>query len=316
MINCTLSGQKHRLLFAALISGLVSMAGCAESAPEAGDATPSEKTGLSSTNQKVPHQRDKAIETAKIYCGTEPTPKTLVDNPTRYHYSVIKVYPHRRDAFTQGLTFAGDTLLESTGNHGQSHIAKIDLNSGKVLAQTDLDKKYFGEGITVVGQDILQLTWKSGEVFRYKLDDLSVTAQYQISGEGWGMTHNDNSIINSDGSEFLSYRDPASFALQSKQAVSFRGRPLNKLNELEWVNGCVLANVWQTPYIAVINPVDGITKGIIDLAPVIKAELKAGTREVANGVAKMPDSDDLLITGKYWQRMYQLRIKPSSANGS
>lgn len=304
MINCTSIRQRRPGTFSAvLLTGFISMAGCAESEPEPTAAIAKQPASQSST----------ASEQPLIYCDQQTTSAALAANPTRYHYSVKQVYPHRRDAFTQGLTFAGDTLLESTGNYGQSHIAKLDLNSGKTIAKTDLDKRYFGEGITVVGPDILQLTWKSGTVFRYRLDDLSLVAQYQINGEGWGITHNDSSIINSDGSEYLSYRDPTNLALQSKQAISFRGRPLNNLNELEWVNGCVLANIWQSPYIAVINPVDGVAKGIIDLTPVIKAELKAGTQEVANGIAKIPGSDDLLITGKYWQRMYQLQIKPSSS---
>ena len=249
-----------------------------------------------------------------INCSEQSAPAALASPPVNYSYKVRAVFPHRTTAFTQGLLYHDGKLYESTGNYGESGIAEIDLASGEVLQETPLDKQYFGEGIALFNEQLIQLSWKSGQVFRYSADTIELQAQQQIEGEGWGITQNGKLLITSDGSSQLSFRDAETLAVEATVEVRFRGRPLKNLNELEWVNGCVLANVWQSQYIVVINPASGVVEGIIDLTRIIQHERKAGTQGVANGVAVLMGNEalagngELLVTGKNWRGIYQLKI--------
>ena len=234
--------------------------------------------------------------------------------PINWHVKVHNTYPHRSNAFTQGLIYHQEKLFESTGHYGQSSISQININTGEVIQHRALDKTVFGEGITIWNNELIQLTWKSGQVYRYSLSDFSLQKTQNIQGEGWGITHNGQSLITSNGSAQLSFRDPQSLAEQSTLNVSYLGRPLKNLNELEWVNGCILANIWQSQYIAIIEPSNGQTTGLIDLQRIIAHEQKTGTSEVANGIAWHTENQRLLITGKYWQRIYEIELiqKPAS----
>lgn len=248
--------------------------------------------------------------------------------PKHYTYKVRKVFPHRSSAFSQGLFYHQGDIFESSGNYGQSELSQINLITGDIKQTFKLEDRYFAEGLTLWNNELIQLTWKSEKVFRYSFDDFVAgnvtkndsTVTQTINGEGWGITHNSTSLITSNGSAQLSFRDPKSFTVQSTLDVKFMGRPVKNLNELEWLNGCVLANIWQSQHIAVINPHSGDVKGLIDLSRIIRHEQKAGTRGVANGIALIPkpqapdsatvDQSDLLITGKNWQAIYQLEIMP------
>ena len=228
--------------------------------------------------------------------------------PTTWIVRVNKTYPHNSSAFSQGLIYHDGHLFESTGHYGQSTVSKIHLKSGKNIKQIELDDTVFGEGLTIWQDQIIQLTWKAGQVYRYSLADLVLEQTQRISGEGWGITHDHQHLITSDGTAQLSFRDPTSLTVQSTIDVTYLGRPLKNLNELEWVNNCLLANIWQSQYIAIIDPASGQTTALIDLSRIIAHEQKTGTSEVANGIAWLADNQRLLITGKYWQRIYEIEL--------
>ena len=237
--------------------------------------------------------------------------KSITKTPATWRVKVHKSYPHRSNAFTQGLIYQQGKLFESTGHYGQSTISQLNIETGEVIKQLALNKEVFGEGITLWNQQLIQLTWKSGKVYRYSLPELTLEKTQNIQGEGWGLTHNKQSLITSNGSAQLSFRSPMSLAVESTLNVTYLGRPLNQLNELEWVNGCILANIWQSQYIAIINPTSGQTTSLIDLSRIIAHEQKTGTSEVANGIAWHAGNQRLLITGKYWQRIYEIELVAS-----
>ena len=253
-----------------------------------------------------------------IHCNAVKTDSTLSSSlssgPANWQVKVHKTYPHRSNAFTQGLIYYQEQLFESTGHYGQSSISQININSGETIQHRALNESVFGEGITIWNNELIQLTWKSGQVYRYSLPDLSLLQTQTISGEGWGLTHNNQSLISSNGSAQLSFRDPLSLAVQSTLNVTYLGRPLKNLNELEWVNGCILANIWQSTYIAIIDPSSGQTTGLIDLGRIVAHEQKTATSEVANGIAWLAESQRLLITGKYWQRIYEIELVKTPAS--
>ena len=223
-------------------------------------------------------------------------------------YRIKQSYPHRTSAFSQGLVYQDGRIYESTGHYGQSSISEIRLNEGKIIQQQHIDKTLFGEGLTIWQDQLIQLTWKSGKVLRYNKKDLSLIEQQSIKTEGWGLTHDGHQLINSDGSATLYYREPESLALVKTVEVSVLNRPLKKINELEWVDQCLLANIWQSPRIAVIKPSNGQVVGFIDLTSIIKREHQRSSAGVANGIAVMPGEQSLLITGKNWQFIYQLQF--------
>lgn len=248
------------------------------------------------------------VQAAAIQCDT----LSAHTSPKLWGVKVHNTYPHSSKAFTQGLIYHRDHIYESTGLYGQSTLSQRHLSSGKTIKQWSLNNNVFGEGITIWQDQIIQLTWKAGTVYRYSLADFRLEKTQHITGEGWGITHNNQSLITSNGSAQLSFRNPISLAVESTLDVSYLGRPLKNLNELEWVNGCVLANIWQSQYIAIINPVSGQANSLIDLSRIITHEHTTGTSEVANGIAWLADRQRLLITGKYWQRIYEIElIKPT-----
>ena len=223
-------------------------------------------------------------------------------------YRITDSYPHRAHAFTQGLVYEKGHLYESTGQLGESSVAKIRLKDGKVIQHKAIDNTLFGEGLAIWQDQLIQLTWTSGQVLRHKKTDLSLISQQSIDTEGWGLTHNGQHLINTDGSAKIYYRDPISLALVKTVTATYLNRPIKKLNELEWVDQCLLANIWQTPYIAVIQPDSGKVLGLIDLSVIIKKEQQQSSAGVANGIAVLPSQQSLLITGKYWRRVYQLQF--------
>ena len=252
-----------------------------------------------------------AVKTDSALSSSSSLPRTA---PANWQVKVHNTYPHRSNAFTQGLIVHQEQLFESTGHYGQSSISQININSGEIIQQRALNKNVFGEGITIWNNELIQLTWKSGQVYRYSLPDFSLLQTQTISGEGWGLTHNNQSLISSNGSAQLSFRDPISLAVESTLNVTYLGRPLKNLNELEWVNGCILANIWQNHSIAIIDPSSGQTTGLIDLSRIVAHEQKTGTSEVANGIAWLAESQRLLITGKYWQRIYEIELVKTPAS--
>lgn len=219
---------------------------------------------------------------------------------------IVRVLPHDENAFTQGLVYDGKRLWESTGRYGQSSLRILDLESGKILENRAVDR-IFAEGITVLMNRVVQLTWRAGKAFVYLDSSLEKIGEFRYSGEGWGLTNDGKSFIMSDGSDTLYYRDPG-FAVIRKVPVTHRGRPLRRLNELEFVEGKLYANVWYSDYIFEINPKSGRVSRMIDCRKVASRIINRREEQVLNGVAYNPKTRTFYITGKDWPFLYEVRI--------
>lgn len=228
-------------------------------------------------------------------------------------YRVVATYPHNRGAFTQGLFYMDDTLYESTGQIGQSTIRRVNIEDGQVLQSTPIPPGQFGEGIVNWGDQIISLTWQGGIGYRWDRATLRRLGEWRYPGEGWGLTQNGREIIMSDGTAELRFLDPDSLAERRRLLVTDQGVPVPMLNELEWVNGEIFANVWMTPMIARIDPVSGRITAWIDLSPLV-AESSGGNRDsVLNGIAYDAEGDRLFVTGKYWPRLYEIDLVETTA---
>ncbi|MCX8476381.1 MAG: glutaminyl-peptide cyclotransferase [Sphingomonas sp.] len=227
---------------------------------------------------------------------------------------VVKSYPHDAQAFTQGLFYDGGTLFESTGEEGTSGIRKVVLDTGEVTAQAPLSPPYFGEGIIGWKDRIYQLTWKDQKGFIYNRADLSLKGEFGYTGEGWGLTQNGKSVIMSDGTATLRFLDPETMAQQSTLAVTANGCPVAQLNELEWIDGEIWANVWQTDLIARIDPQTGKVRSFVDVSALGPPTPSAD--EVPNGIAYDAAAKRIFVTGKMWPELYQVRVTDGPANGA
>jgi glutaminyl-peptide cyclotransferase len=233
-----------------------------------------------------------------------------------YGYDVVKAYPHDPSAFTQGLVFLNGLFYEGTGGRGSdtfhSSLRKVELETGKVLQKHDLAPEYFGEGITVLGDKIYQLTWREHTAFVYGLNDFKPQKEFKYSGEGWGLTTDGTMLYMSDGTHVIRVVDPATFETKRTIVVNDeKGSPLMEMNELEWVKGEIWANVWQTGSIVRIDPASGKLLGRIDLEPIVKQEQADNENaDVLNGIAYDEATDRLFVTGKLWKRLFEIKIKP------
>ena len=223
-----------------------------------------------------------------------------------YGYTVVRSYPHDPGAFTQGLQYVDGVLYEGTGLNGRSSIRRVNLETGNVLKQHNIGSQYFGEGITVLGADLYELTWQSGIAFVYDRNTFAPRKSFKYTGEGWGLTHDGTSLIMSDGTEFLRFLDPATFAERRGVRVAALGQPLKNLNELEFVKGEIFANVWMTEYIARIDPATGRINGYVDLRGLMPAN--DPSRDVLNGIAYDAAGDRLFVTGKLWPRLFEIKL--------
>lgn len=225
-------------------------------------------------------------------------------------YRVLQAYPHDPGAFTQGLVIADGVLYEGTGLNGRSTLRRVDLATGAVLQSRALPEHYFGEGVAVLGDRIFQLTWRSGVVLVY--DRVSFALQQTIAypAEGWGLTTDGSHLIASDGSASLRFLDPDTFAEVRRLAVTDQGRPVARLNELEYVGGVILANVWQTERIAMIDPASGRVIGWLDLAGLLPAGERGRGVDVLNGIAFDSRSGRLYVTGKLWPLLFAIEPVP------
>lgn len=227
-----------------------------------------------------------------------------------YSYQVVKVYPHDRAAFTQGLQFVDGVLYEGTGQEGQSVIRKVKYETGEVLQQQKLDDKYFGEGIVVFGGELFQLTWKTETGFVYDKTSFKPLRSFKYPGEGWGLTTDGTRLIMSDGSDQLRFWDPKTLKeIGPRLTVRDAGRSVPELNELEWMKGEILANVWQSHRIARIAPKTGEVTGWIDLTGLLDPRDAAGV-DVLNGIAYDEKGDRLFVTGKLWPKLFEIKLVP------
>lgn len=224
---------------------------------------------------------------------------------------VIASYPHDTGAFTQGLFFSDGRLFESTGQHGESAIREVDLATGKVKREAKLPPEYFGEGSTGWGKTIVSLTWKHGKAFRWDRDSFRKLGEFAYPGEGWGLTQDGSSLILSDGSSELRFLDPKTFAEQRRVTVTWRGKPVRQINELEYVRGEILANIWHSGLIARIDPETGAIKGVIDMRPVIASVEVRDSEAVLNGIAWDDRTGKLYVTGKRWPKLFEIALPGS-----
>jgi len=253
-------------------------------------------------------------------CAPEPqvqasaAPSAAAATPTPvigYGYTVVRTYPHDRGAFTEGLFYRDGFLYESTGLEGRSFISKKELDTGKTVMQRDLDRKYFGEGIVDWKDRLIQLTWKNEVGFIYDLKDFKPMGQFRYPGEGWALTHDGKRLIMSDGTPFIRFLDPETLKETGRIQVTANGKPLDNLNEVEWVKGEIYANVWQTNFIVRINPVSGAVVGVVDLTGILTpADVAGQTVDVLNGIAYDAGGDRLLVTGKFWPKIFEIKLAP------
>ena len=222
-----------------------------------------------------------------------------------YGINVVNSYPHDTAAFTQGLIYLDGHIYEGTGQRGASSLRKVDLESGDVLQQSNLDAQYFGEGITVFGDKIYQLTWTSGDVLIYDKESFALENTLSIAGEGWGLTHDGTHLIMSDGSSTLRYLDPETLEVVKSVTVTDGGIDVDRLNELEFINGEVWANVWKSPTIVRIDPESGVVNSRIDLSEINQ---QTGMDDVLNGIAYNSATDQIFVTGKNWNELYEIEV--------
>jgi glutamine cyclotransferase len=234
-------------------------------------------------------------------------------SPAVQGYEVVNVYPHDAKAFTQGLVFdAEGQLYEGTGLHGESTLRKVDLKTGipDDKAYFSLHQQYFGEGIAVVGDNIFQLTWRNQVAFVFDRHSFKFLRSFPYRGEGWGLAYDGTHLIMSDGSSRLRFIDPKTFLTVSRLRVMDGKREISKLNELEYVEGEIYANVWHSDRIARISPKTGKVLGWIDLAGLIKPSEVDHEEAVLNGIAYDARNKKLYVTGKNWPKLFEIRVKP------
>jgi glutamine cyclotransferase len=231
-------------------------------------------------------------------------------------YEVVKSYKHDGDAFTQGLVIHNGVFYESDGEYGESNVRKVEIETGKVLQKQNLAEDYFAEGLTILNDKIYQITWRENTAFQYDLN-LKLIKEFRYSGDGWGLTNDGTNLIMSDGTHVIKFINPENFeTIRTIVVKDETGRPIYKLNELEYVKGEIWANIWHSEeigkpnYIARISPQDGHLLGWIDLQGISPDDVKRDSENVLNGIAYDAAADRLFITGKNWKSLFEIKVKP------
>lgn len=225
----------------------------------------------------------------------------------QYKIQVVKEYAHDATSFTQGLFFLDGEMYETTGQYGESTLRKVDLATGKALKKFDFDKKYFLEGSVELNGNIFILTWLNNVAFVYDAKTLAYKSTWRYPREGWGLTTDGKSLIASDGSARLYFMDE-NFKQRKVLTVKMNGRPVQMLNELEWIDGRIWANVYMTDMIVIINPSDGTVEGAVDCGGLLPKSLRDANTDVLNGIAYNPEDGKVYLTGKCWKRLYEVRL--------
>jgi glutamine cyclotransferase len=225
-----------------------------------------------------------------------------------YSFTILNSYNHDRDAFTQGLAFENGILYEGTGLHGKSSLRRVDLKTGKVLQVYRLPHEYFGEGITIFRDTIIQLTWQSNKGFVYDKNSFRVLRDFTYATEGWGITYDGRRLIMSDGTSTLYFLDANTFKVSGHIQVYDNDMPVSNLNELEYIDGQIYANVWRTDSIAMIDPHSGRVTGWIDLSGILPPQIDDMPVDVLNGIAYDTANDRLFVTGKLWPRLFEIEL--------
>ncbi|TPG13699.1 glutaminyl-peptide cyclotransferase [Sphingomonas oligophenolica] len=247
--------------------------------------------------------------TPAITSAPAPTPATTPAPVPLLTARVVHRYPHDPAAFTEGLIWHDGALYESVGLEGRSEVRRVRLADGMVERRATIPASQFGEGLAAWGDQLVSLTWHDGVAHRWSAATLTPVGTARYTGEGWGLTADATSLIRSDGSATLTFHDPATLAVRRRVNVTVGGRALTEVNELEWVDGAILANVWHQPFLIRVDPADGHVTAVIDLRPIV-AEVKARDPEaVANGIAWDAKGRRLFVTGKLWPMLFEIAIE-------
>ena len=248
--------------------------------------------------------------TTLVSCGgvrkKSTTPQAV--EPLFYTYEVVAEYPHLRTSYTQGLQFVDGELWEGTGEYGRSQLLRTDLASGKVLQSRANPKDEFGEGITVLGDRIYQLTWLNGRLHTYDRKTLKHIATHTYKGEGWGLTSDGERLYMSDGTNHIRVLNPETMVQERRIGVTMRGESLSHLNELEWIEGKIWANVYTTNHIVIINPENGIIEGVINLSGILPETEYDRKTDVLNGIAYDKVTKRIFVTGKNWSKLFEIKL--------
>jgi glutamine cyclotransferase len=234
--------------------------------------------------------------------------------PVTYSYRIVNVYPHDETAFTQGLLMDNGVLYESTGVRGDSSLRCVELETGEILQFYALPNQYFGEGITIFDDEIIQLTWQSNKGFVYDKESFELLQEFSYSTEGWGITHNGSQLIMSDGTSTLYFLDPETFQKIGQVEVHDNGGAVERLNELECIQGKVYANIWMEEKIAIINPQTGQVEGWVNMTGLQDMENQDASN-VLNGIAYDATSDRLFVTGKRRSQLFEIQLIPEELIG-
>ncbi len=243
-------------------------------------------------------------------CSSQPKRTTAVPQivePVKYTYNIKAIYPHDTNSYTQGLQFVDGVLWEGTGEWGKSALQKVDLKSGRAEVLATLPKSEFGEGITVLGDKVYQLTWTNNKVHVYDLQGNHLKDMRYV-GEGWGLTSDGESLYMSNGTTDIYKMNPETFKREGKITVTMRGEAVNFINELEWIDGKIWANVYTTDYVVIINPQTGIVEGLIDFTGLLKPEDVTERTDVLNGIAYDAEGKRIFVTGKLWNKLFEIEI--------
>jgi glutamine cyclotransferase len=309
-------------LVLSLVLGTALAVGCATPSPEAAGTPTSigsggETTSPLPTATPIPTYTVTPLPTATPMPAhtVTPLPTSPATSPPAasvpvFGYEIVNTYPHDREAFTQGLVFVGGTLYEGTGLYGRSSLRKVELETGQILQIVALSDEYFGEGITVLGDRIYQLTWKSRVGFVYDRETFELIQTFTYPTEGWGITHDGTELIMSDGSATLHFLDPDTLEEIGQVQVRDGNYLVTQLNELEYIKGEVYANVWQTDRIARIDPETGQVTGWLELAGLLGPEDREQPVDVLNGIAYGAENDRLFVTGKLWPKLFEIELVP------
>jgi glutamine cyclotransferase len=233
----------------------------------------------------------------------------MKDTIQHYGYTVVNAYPHDAEAFTEGLVFTKGFLYESTGLYGNSTLRRVELATGRILQLHALDARFFGEGLTISGNRLIQLTWQSQTGFEYDKDTFELLREFSYPTEGWGITYDGTRLIMSDGTASLYFLDPENFQKIGQVQVHDAGSVTN-LNELEYIRGEVYANIWKEDKIAIINPQTGLVRAWVNLSGIYNSDQDPD--KVLNGIAYDSEEDRLFVTGKMWPTLFEIKLVPSS----
>lgn len=237
-----------------------------------------------------------------------------VKRTPEYTFEVVRVFPHDRTAYTQGLVYRDGFLYEGTGLYGHSSLRKVRLETGEVVQRIDLAPELFGEGITLFKNQVMQLTWKSQTGFVYTLNDFHLERRFSYTGEGWGLATNGRDLFMSDGTSEIRVLDSSTFAVKRRFQVHDGSTPIDQLNELEFVEGEIYANVWQTNRIARISPQNGNVVGWIDLTGILSPVFRVESDAVLNGIAYDAERKRLFVTGKLWPSIFEIKLVLKNSN--